>query len=51
MVDTGRDKRYVKCDEEGRFEEVEDVARSRAQDQKRTTKTKSEPGQGDKGDR
>jgi hypothetical protein len=50
-IDTGRDKRYVKRDEEGRFEEVEDVGRSRSQDVQRTAKSQAAPGQGDKGDR
>ena len=50
-IDTGRDKRYVKRDEEGRFEEVEDVGRSRAQDQKRQAKSQAASGQGDQGDR
>lgn len=37
-------------DEKGRFEEVEDVGRSQAQDRKRKAKNESEPGRGDKGD-
>jgi hypothetical protein len=45
------DKRYVRRDENGRFEESDDVSRSLSQDQKRQAKTKSKPGQGDKGDR
>ena len=45
------DKRYVRRDENGRFSEVEDVGRSSAQDQKRSAKTKSKPGHGDRGDR
>ena len=45
------DKRYVRRDSEGRFSEVEDVGRSSAQDQKRSAKTKSKSGQGDRGDR
>ena len=44
------DKRYVRRDENGRFEESDDVSRSLSQDQKRKAKTKSKPGQGDKGD-
>jgi hypothetical protein len=39
MIDTGRDKRYVKRDEEGRFKEVEDAGRSLAQDRKRFDST------------
>ena len=44
------DKRYVRRDEKGRFEESDDVSRSLSQDQKRKAKTKAKPGQGDKGD-
>jgi hypothetical protein len=45
------DKRYVRRDEEGKFEESDDVGRSLSQDQKRDAQTQSKPGQGDKGDR
>ena len=45
------DKRYVRRDDQGRFEESDDVSRSLSQDQKRQAKTVSKPGQGDKGDR
>jgi hypothetical protein len=45
------DKRYVRRDEQGRFNEVDDVGRSLAQDQKRPAKTVATPGHGDKGDR
>ncbi|MGQ2905786.1 MAG: hypothetical protein ACT6RL_18460 [Neoaquamicrobium sediminum] len=48
---TPGDKRYVRRDDEGRFNEVEDVGRSRAQDQKRKAKSDTKPGQGDRGDR
>lgn len=51
LIDTGRDKRYVRRDDEGRFDEVEDVGRSLSQDSKRDAKGKSSPGQGDRGDR
>ena len=51
LIDTGTDKRYVRGDESGRFKESDDVGRSLAQDRKRRAKTKSKPGQGDKGDR
>jgi hypothetical protein len=50
-IDTGRDKRYVKRDAEGRFKEVEDVGRSRSQDVQRKAKTQAASGQGDQGDR
>jgi hypothetical protein len=45
------DKRYVRRDDQGKFEESDDVGRSLSQDQKRDAKTESKPGQGDKGDR
>lgn len=51
LIDTGNDKRYVRRDEQGRFDEVEDVGRSLSQDRKREAKTQSTPGQGDRGDR
>ena len=51
LIDTGTDKRYVRRDEAGQFEESDDVGRSSAQDQKRDAKNKSKRGEGDKGDR
>ena len=51
LIDTGTDKRFVRRDEKGRFDEVVDVGRSLSQDRKRAAKTISKPGQGDKGDR
>jgi hypothetical protein len=45
------DKRYVRRDAKGRFNEVEDVGRSLAQDRKRKASTKATKGQGDRGDR
>jgi hypothetical protein len=51
VIDTGKDKRFVERDERGRFEEVEDVGRSISQDRQREAKNKSQPGQGDRGDR
>ena len=50
VIDTGRDKRYVRRDEKGRFDEVVDVGRSLAQDRKQSAKTIVPPGQGDRGD-
>ncbi|HLL75715.1 MAG TPA: hypothetical protein VK421_10665 [Pyrinomonadaceae bacterium] len=50
MIDTGTDKRFVRRDERGRFNESDDVGRSLAQDIKRPAKTKVPSGQGDKGD-
>lgn len=51
LIDTGNDKRYTRRDEQGRFEEVEDVGRSSAQDQKRDAENETRKGQGDRGDR
>lgn len=45
------DKRYVRRDENGQFSESDDVGKSLAADQRRQAKTKSKPGEGDKGDR
>ena len=50
LIDTGTDKRFVRRDEKGRFEEVDDVGRSLSQDIKRKAKTKVPSGQGDRGD-
>ena len=51
LIDTGRDKRYVRGDSEGMFKESDDQGRSLSQDQKKKAKTKVKSGQGDKGDR
>jgi hypothetical protein len=45
------DKRYVRRDDEGRFEEVVDVSRSLSRDARTHAKTVAKPGQGDTGDR
>ena len=50
LIDTGTDKRFVRRDDQGQFDEVVDVGRSLAQDRKQTAKTKVPPGQGDRGD-
>ena len=50
LIDTGKDKRYVRRDEKGQFEDVSDVGRSLAQDVKQEAKNKVKPGQGDRGD-
>ncbi|HWF87642.1 MAG TPA: hypothetical protein VE980_03910 [Pyrinomonadaceae bacterium] len=50
LIDTGTDKRYVRRNEKGQFDEVVDVGRSLAQDRQRHAKTKVPPGQGDRGD-
>jgi hypothetical protein len=50
LIDTGRDKRFVRRDDQGQFDDVSDVGRSLAQDRKQAAKTKVPPGQGDRGD-
>ena len=45
------DKRFVRRDEQGQFEESDDVSRSLSQDQKQDAENTTKPGQGDKGDR
>jgi hypothetical protein len=50
-IDTGNDKRYVRRDEQGQFNESDDEGRSLSQDQRRDAATEAEKGQGDKGDR
>jgi hypothetical protein len=50
LIDTGNDKRYVRRDENGRFEESDDVGKSLAQDVRKRAKTEVPPGQGDRGD-
>ena len=50
LIDTGKDKRFVRRDDEGQFEKVVDVGRSLGQDVRNDAKTKVPPGQGDRGD-
>jgi len=45
------DKRFVRRDNKGQFNEVDDVSRSLSQDRRRKAKTVAKKGQGDKGDR
>ncbi len=51
LVDTGTDKRFVRRDEQGRFDESDDVGRSLASDRRQKAKTRTPSGQGDRGDR
>lgn len=51
LIDMGRDKRYIRRDEEGRFKESDDVGRSLSRDVRRNAKTAAAAGQGDRGDR
>ena len=50
LIDTGRDKRYVRRGSEGKFKESDDVGRSLSQDRRRKAKRTVKAGQGDKGD-
>jgi hypothetical protein len=51
LIDTGRDKRYVRRDTEGKFKESDDQGRSLSKDRKKKANRKVKSGQGDKGDR
>ncbi len=50
LIDTGNDKRYVRRNEKGQFDEVDEQSRSLSQDVRKHAKTTVKPGQGDKGD-
>ena len=50
LIDTGRDKRFVRRNEQGEFDDVTDVGKSIAQDRKQSAKRKVPSGQGDRGD-
>jgi hypothetical protein len=51
LINTGRDKRYVRRDGQGQFKESDDVGKSLAQDRRRKAKRVAKAGQGDRGDR
>jgi len=51
LIDTGRDKRYVRRDDSGQFKEVDEQSRSLSQDRRRKAKTTVKSGQGDRCDR
>ena len=50
LIDTGNDKRFVRRDEDGQFEEVADVGKSLTRDRQQKAKTTVPSGQGDRGD-
>ena len=50
MVDNGNDKRFVRRNEKGQFDEAVDVGKSLTQDRKQRAKHEVPPGQGDRGD-
>jgi hypothetical protein len=51
LLDTGRDKRFVKRTPGGQFKESDDVGRSLASDRRTKAETKVKAGRGDRGDR
>ena len=51
LINTDRDKRFVRRDAQGHFKESDDVGRSLKSDRRQRAKTESKPGQGDRGDR
>jgi hypothetical protein len=51
LINTGRDKRFVKRNAKGQFKESDDVGRSLAADRRSKAKTKVRSGYGDRGDR
>jgi hypothetical protein len=51
LIDTGRDKRYVRREPAGKFNDSDDVGKSLAQDRRQKAKRVVKSGQGDKGDR
>jgi hypothetical protein len=51
LIDTGRDKRFVRRGAGGKFKESDDVGKSLTADRRKKAKTKVKSGQGDKGDR
>jgi hypothetical protein len=50
LIDTGSDKRFVRRNKLGEFDEVSDVGRSLRQDRKKQARKEVPPGQGDRGD-
>ena len=50
LIDTGKQKRYIRRDKAGQFKEVDDMGRSLSQDRRRKAKKVVKAGQGDKGD-
>lgn len=50
LIDTGKDKRYVRRDAQGRFNDVVDVGKSLSADRRTKAKTVAQKGEGDRGD-
>lgn len=52
LIDTGRDRRYVRRDDKGQFtDDQANVGRSSAADQRQHSKTPAKKSEGDRGDR
>jgi hypothetical protein len=51
LITIGKDTRYIRRDERGRFAKVVDVGRSLSADRRHDAKTEVKAGQGDRGDR
>ena len=51
LINTGKDKRFVRRSKTGKFKESDDVGRSLSSDRRTKAKSAARPGQGDKGDR
>ena len=51
LINTGKDKRFVRRGKTGKFKESDDVGRSLSSDRRTKAKTAARSGQGDKGDR
>src|SRR5262245_53445499 len=50
LIDAGHGKRYVRRDQKGRFDEVDNQSRSLSQDRRHKAQRVVKAGQGDKGD-
>ncbi|HYD73168.1 MAG TPA: hypothetical protein VEF55_08520 [Candidatus Binatia bacterium] len=51
LIDTGKDKRYVRRSKGGQFKESDDQGKSLAADRRKKSKTVAKKGEGDRGDR
>ena len=51
LIEPNGDKRLIRRDEKGRIQESDDLGKSLSQDVRKPAKTRSKPGQGDRGDR
>jgi hypothetical protein len=50
LINTNRDKRFVRRDDQGKFEESDDVGKSLTTDRRQRAQKVSKKGQGDRGD-